>query len=143
MRAWAVVAVLVILLGVFPAVTRRDSYPVSDYPMFSTRRTATEAVDTAVAVAGEDGGEVWRLDPRLIAATDEVIIAAVTVSNAVNTRTADLLCADIAGRVAASGPAAAERVEVVTERYDAVRWFEGDRTPLERQVHASCEVPRP
>lgn len=139
-RAWAVVCLLVVVLGVFPFVARRDSYPVSDLPMFSTRRTATEAVDTAVAVAATE--QVWRLDPRLIAATDEVIMAAATVSAAIHGGTADLLCADIAARVASGGPADAERVEVVTERFDAVRWFAGDRTPLERRVHATCEVVR-
>jgi hypothetical protein len=137
-RAWAVVLGLVVLLGVFPVITRRDSYPVSDFPMFSSRRTATETVDTAVAVSGES---VWRLDPRLIAATDEVILAAVTVSKALGAGTADLLCADIARRVAHRGPAGAEQIEVVTERFDAVRWYEGDRTPLSRTVHATCEVP--
>jgi hypothetical protein len=142
-RAWAVVLGIIAVLGVFPVVTRRDSYPVSDFPMFSSRRTATESVDTAVAV-GPDGldARVWRLDPRLIAATDEVIIAAVTVSRAIQSGTADQLCADIAARVAARGPSGATTVEVVTERFDAVRWFEGDHTPITRRVHAECPVPR-
>jgi hypothetical protein len=31
--------------------------------------------------------------------------------------------------------------EVVTERYDAVRWFDGDRRPVGRDVHARCPLP--
>ena len=33
------------------------------------------------------------------------------------------------------------RLEVVTVRYDAIVWFDGDRQPLERTVHAACPLP--
>jgi hypothetical protein len=86
---------------------------------------------------------VWRLDPERIAATDEVILAAVTVSDAINSGHGDRLCAEIARRVASAGPREAAAVEVVTERYDALEWFAGHRTPLARVVHARCAVPGP
>lgn len=140
LRAWGAAGVVVIGLGVVPLVTERDSFPHSTYPMFSTRRGADTAVDTAVAVGS--GGEVRRLDPERIAATDEVILAAANVSRHVRAGTADVLCTEIAERVSSSGPADAVVIEVVTERFDAVAWFEDERAPLERIVHASCEVPR-
>ncbi|NDB05953.1 MAG: hypothetical protein EBX95_09460, partial [Acidimicrobiia bacterium] len=102
----------------------------STYPMFSSRRSTTETVDTAVAIF--DGG-IERLTPLQIAGTDEVIIAARTVSIAIEGGTADELCREILDRVDG-----ADRVEVITERFDALRWYEGDREPLQRTVHASC-----
>ncbi len=139
LRAWGAAGVVVIGLGVAPLVLERDSFPHSNYPMFSSRRTAATAVDTAVAIG--PNGEAWRLDPERLAATDEVILAAATVSRHVRAGTAEVLCEEVAGRVASDGPAGATTVEVVTERFDAVAWFDGERTPLERVVHASCEVP--
>jgi hypothetical protein len=138
--AWGAAGVVVVGLGVVPLGLERDSFPHSTYPMFSSRRGAATAVDTAVATGA--GDRVWRLDPERVAATDEVILAAATVSRHVNGGTADVLCGEIAERVAASGPSEATAVEVVTERFDAVAWFRGERTPLDRVVHARCEVTR-
>jgi hypothetical protein len=87
-------------------------------------------VDTAILVRA---GEVQRLSPVEIGATDEVILAAATVSQAISQGNAADLCADIAGRVGGPG-----EVQVVTERYDAVRWYEGHREPLSRVIHAAC-----
>ena len=131
-RAWLVVAAVVGVLGVVPVVLDRDSYPISTYPMFSHRRTTTETVDTAILV---EAGQVRRLSPSTIAATDEVILAAATVSNAIAGGTADVLCAEIAARVDPPG-----EIQVVTEQFDSVRWYEGDKEPLMRVVHASCTV---
>lgn len=140
LRAWGAAGVVVIGLGVVPLALERDSFPHSTYPMFSWRRSAVTAVDTAVATG--PGNERWRLDPTRLAATDEVILAAATVSRHVRAGTAAVLCDEIAERVASDGPAGAAAVEVVTERFDAVAWFRGERTPLERIVHVRCEVAR-
>ena len=45
----------------------------------------------------------------------------------------DELCAEIAGRVDAG-----RTLEVVTETYDTIAWFDGDETPTDRVVHATC-----
>ena len=124
-------AALVIVIGVVPVVLDRDSFPVSTYPMFSTRRTTTETVDTAVLVRD---GQTRRLSPQKIADTDEVILAAATVSRAIADGTSETLCEEIAQRTGADSG----EVQVVTEQYDSVRWYEGDHTPLQRIVHASC-----
>ncbi|MCU1343827.1 MAG: hypothetical protein JWL70_93 [Acidimicrobiia bacterium] len=131
--------ICIAVVGVVPVALNRDSFPLSTFPMFASQRTSSETVDTAVARAGT---RIWRLDPERIAATDEVILAAATVSDAIANGHADRLCAEIAQRVLSAGPREATAVEVVTEQYDAVQWFAGQRTPLQRQVHAQCAVPQ-
>jgi hypothetical protein len=138
-RAWAAVIAVVVAVGFVPVLLERDSYPLSDYPMFSTRRTAESSFNTAVAVG--EGDAVERLSPELIAATDEVIQAGATVSDAIARGQTGALCTDIAARVSDGGPEGAIAVEVVTERFDAVAWYAGDRQPLGRVVHARCPVP--
>jgi hypothetical protein len=86
-------------------------------------------------------GTIRRLGPQRIGGSDEIILATATVSGAIGAGTVDQLCAEIAARVAGDGPDTAARVEVVTERFDAIRWYRGDHTPIERVVHATCPVP--
>jgi hypothetical protein len=126
------------ITGVVPLVQGHDSFPLSTFPMFSTRRTTTEQVDTAVGLRAD--GSVERLSPERIGGTDEVILAAATVTNAIVTADTPQLCREIAGRVAGGGPRDVTQVQVVTEVFDAVRWYHGDRTPLARTVHATCAV---
>jgi hypothetical protein len=138
--AYGAIAVVLVVVGLVPLVLDRDSYPLSTYPMFSARRTTSESVDTAVAL--DASGAVERLGPERIAGTDEIILATATVGGAINAGTTDALCTEIAGRVASSGPASAVTIEVVTERYDAILWYRGDRTPIDKTVHSTCAVPR-
>src|SRR6476646_36389 len=135
--AWAAVAVAIVGVGVVPFALDRDSFPLSTFPMFAADIARTQSVDTAVAV--DAAGGVIRLTPAEIGGTTVVNQAASVVTTAIVGGRADDLCAAIAGRLAGdrSGLAA---VEVVTERYDAVHWFDGDRTPIDRQVHARCPV---
>ncbi len=136
-RAWIGLLALVAVVGVFPVVADRDSFPLSTYPMFSTRRTTTEPVTTAVGVDAD--GTIVRLSPTLIAGTDEVVSASVTVSRAIGSGRSSALCADIARRLVGSGRELSF-VEVVTETFDSVRWFEGDHRPVARVVHARCPL---
>lgn len=112
-----------------------DGFPLSTYPMFT--RDRGRVVELATVVAMSPRGEVERLSPQVIAGTDQVVQAGVTVRRAVDAGpvAARRLCADVAGRVAA--PAT---VAVVVERYDVVAWSSGDREPLERRTHAECEA---
>lgn len=126
---------IVTVVGVVPLALDRDSFPLSNYPMFSSRRSSTETVDTAILV--DASGGVTRIAPRDIAGTDEVILAAVTVSEALRDATADLLCLDIIGRLGIRVPEGGE-VRIVTETFDAIEWYRGDRTPLSTVVHADC-----
>lgn len=112
-----------------------DGFPLSTYPMFTRDRGRVVELATVVAVSPQ--GEVERLSPQVIAGTDQVVQAGVTVRRAVEAgpAAAGRLCDDVAGRVAA--PAT---VAVVVERYDVVAWSSGDREPLERRTHAECEA---
>jgi hypothetical protein len=142
-RGYATLAAVIVVVGVVPLALDRDSFPLSTYPMFSTRRGTDEVVDTAVVV--EADGTVRRLDPQRIAGTEEIILATATVGQAISSGTTETLCAEIAARVARGAEASSNgprTVQVVTERFDALAWYEGDRTPLERRVHSECPVPR-
>ncbi len=116
----------------------RDSYPLSNYPMFSDRLESVNDVRTAVGL-GPDG-ERELLSPRLIGGSDEVMMAVQTVGDAVRAGTTAELCHTIASRVARAGYPLAV-VEVVTERHDSVDYFRGRDLPLATEVHARCEVP--
>ncbi|HEX7097509.1 MAG TPA: hypothetical protein VF183_16615 [Acidimicrobiales bacterium] len=128
----ALVAIVAVAL---PAFTDRDSFPLSNYPMFSYDRGRVASFDTALGVLAD--GSTERLSPRLIGGGYEVIHAAQTVSKAIRAGDAEGLCAEIAARAAGDDFVA---IQVVTERYDTIRWFEGDETPIDRRVHATCEV---
>ena len=131
-----VTVIVIVVVGVFPIVANRDSFPLSTYPMFSYRRTTTESVDTAVLA--EADGRIRRLAPSTIAATDEVVLAGATVSDAIASGSSPQLCAEIAARADRDGLSG--EVQIVTERFDSIDWYQGDREPLERTVHASCRT---
>lgn len=116
--------------------TPRDGFPLSTYPMFAADRGREAAVVTAVGVDRDDAVE--RLDPETIADSDEVMLAAATVRRAVAAGTDARLCVEIAERLSGGGVRA---VEIRTETYDAVAYFDGDTEPLTATVHERCEVP--
>jgi hypothetical protein len=139
-RAWTAVVLVVGLTGVVPLALDRDSLPLSTFPMFSAAIDSTQSVATAAGVNA--AGTPQRLTPELIAGTTVVNQAVAVVGDAITSGRADALCTDIAGRVARDGPPDAIAVEIVTETYDATAWFDGERQPVARQVHARCEVDR-
>lgn len=112
-----------------------DSFPLSNYPMFTERRPAVTRIERAIGVDADGAEHV--LSPRLIGGTVEVIQAAQTLYDAIRGGTADALCAEIAGRVGLE----IVEVQVVTERYDVVEALRSsDPQPVSREVHASCSV---
>ncbi|MBT8216651.1 MAG: hypothetical protein KJO17_07380 [Acidimicrobiia bacterium] len=134
-RARCLFGLLVIVLVAAPAFGSpdRDSFPLSTYPMFSLARPAETTVSTAVGFRAD--GERLTLSPRTISGTREVIQAAGTVAQAISSGTADALCREIL----TGAPATVAAIEIVTERYDVVAYFDGATAPLERTVHARCE----
>jgi hypothetical protein len=141
-RAIAIITVVAVALVLSPALrsSPRDGFPLSNYPMFATDVGSTAVVDTAVGLR-VDGSQVT-LSPVLVTGTDEVILAASTVSNAVagGPDRTSRLCAEIAGRVAGHRPEVVQ-VRIATERLDAVAWFDGETTPDDVEVRATCPVP--
>jgi len=101
--------------------------------MFSSRRTKTESVDTAVFVT--ESGSIFRLNPEIIAGTDEVILAAQTVSLSIANGTTAQLCEEISDRFDTNR---AGQIEIVTEVFDALNWYANDKAPISRTVHATC-----
>src|SRR5205823_10535501 len=102
----------------------RDGFPLSNYPMFATDVGRTAVVDTAVGVRAD--GWTERLSPSLVTGTNEIILAASTVSNAVVDGPAATasLCDEIARRVSGSRPDVVQ-VRIATETFDAADYFDG------------------
>ncbi len=122
-----------------------DSFPFSDYPMFSHGRPdALMTLSQAVGV-GPDGRRT-PLPPIVSADNREVLQSMMIIENAVRggPERARTFCDEVARRVAASDDPALRRVtrvEIATSRWDAVRYFAESPEPIERHVHATCEVP--
>jgi hypothetical protein len=119
-----------------------DGFPLSTYPMFAHRRGRVNEVTSALAVA-PDASEA-RVPPRYVA-NAESMQAFYTLARAVaaGSAAAQALCEAIAQRLpSASDPrlARAVRVELVTERVDAIDYLAGRVLPSGRQVHARCPV---
>lgn len=139
-RLWSYVLGVVIAgatIAPVAGIPAGDSFPFSEYPMFSFRRTSTEARITHV-LGVEHGGDTVVLPPSAVG-TDEVIQAFETVRREVARGNAAVLCAEVAGRI---DPGRFQRVIVSTDLYDAAAYFEGDRESRERTVHAECEPGR-
>lgn len=137
-RVAAALMALLALAVVSPALRgASDSYPLSTYPMFSG--AIDSSVELTLAVGLDGRGDRVELSPRLIADTDEVIVAGGTLRIAVREGRADAQCAEIAERVAAAGRIEIERVAVVSDEVDAVAWYAGDRSAT-TTVLAECTV---
>ena len=117
------VTALVALIVLWPVLAHPDTdgFPLSTYPMFSTRRPSAAAFATVVGVDGA-GRSHW-LTPTLVNGTREVVQAAAVVQRQVADGRADQLCAEVAERVARAGVVATEQIQVVTVRYDTVGYF--------------------
>ncbi len=131
-----IIAVLLPLAG----DPRGDSFPFSTYPIFAGRQSPEATIPHAVVIGAN--GERSPLPPVAVA-NDEVIQAFETLRQAVRQGpdATARLCARAADWYAGrdEGPA---RVEIVSDTYDTVAYFEGDKQPISTQVHATCEVPR-
>jgi hypothetical protein len=115
---------------------RHDSFPLSNYPMFTARRPQVTTIERALGVDAR--GHEQTLPPDITGGTVEVIQAAQTIYDAIDEGTAAELCAEIADR---AGGRDIVEVVVVTERYDIVEALRADEPePIDRQVHARCEV---
>jgi hypothetical protein len=117
-----------------------DNLPLSNYTMFTARRSQVTSIERALGVDGDGSEHV--LAPELTGGTVEVIHAAQTIVDAIRAGSADELCAEIAGRVAGRDDDRTREVLVVRERYDVVAGLRsGDPQPVDREVYARCEVP--
>lgn len=133
-RARCVFGAILVLLVAAPVVRSpaEDSFPLSTYPMFSLARPELTTVSSAVGY--DRAGTRLRLSPQVVGGTREVIQAAGTIAQAIGAGTAGALCREVL--TAAAGAVAV--VEIVTETYDVVAYFDGDEEARQRIVHARC-----
>ena len=136
-RAYLISTLVIVAVGVPLLGVVGDDFPISTFPMFASARPEEVSIAHTVVIAA-DGTQ--RLPSPSAVANDEVIQAAETVRQAVRQGPAATarLCRLVADSV---GGGAGARVEVVTERFNAVPYFDGQTQPLERVVHASCAAP--
>jgi hypothetical protein len=122
-------------------VADRDGFPVSTYPMYS--RSRGDAVTFATAQAVADDGGAATLTLAVIGDSDDPLIVAGELRDAIRDGRAPQRCDEIARRASRWDglPADAVSIEIVTERHDVVAQVEGSPSLLERTVHASCAVP--
>lgn len=140
---WPVIVSVVTVAAVLSPLARTpptDSFPLSNYPMFSHNREPV--TDIALAVGVSASGTTTSLSPELISGTVEVIVAGSILKQAVRAGIEESasLCRTIAERVATANEGGAIAVEIRVERYDAVAWFAGDHTPEKVTVVAACDV---
>ncbi len=115
-------SVILIGLTIWPAFRRppKDSFPFSNYPMFA-RKKGHPLVHRVVGITAD--GHRTPVPPGMIA-NDEVMQAYRTVRAAVTKgrKGTLLLCRDTAAKIRKTGAMKSiSRLEVVSDRYDAVR----------------------
>ena len=137
--------VLALVLSPLARPAGVDSFPFSGFPMFAHGRpTADTLVHHLLAVTAD--GARRPVPPRLVA-NDEVLQAAETLRRAVRggKRSSAALCRKVAARLAADPDwADVAHLTLVSEKFDAVRYFAGDTAPLAPPVvRARCKVKRP
>ena len=134
MRRWTIrllpVFAAVLVLSPLIRDPTSDTYPLSTYPMFATDRGHIHSIATAVERT-DDG--FARLSPKLIAGTDEAVLASVIVKQAVRLGEAEILCEEILERLGAD-----RQVEVRTETLDVVALSVDGSTDSTVTVHATC-----
>jgi hypothetical protein len=125
---------------VAPVLLDRDGFPLSTYPMYS--RARGDAVTFATAQAVDASGMVATLTLAVIGDSDDPLIVAGELRDAIRDGRAQQRCLEIARRAAAWDglPQDAVTIDVVTERHDVVARVEGAPSLLDRTVHASCAV---
>ena len=142
--AYVVSAVLIGAVAYpFTWSSREDSFPLSTYPMFSSRLPTSE-ITSNYALGIDADGTRHHLEPSLVA-NEEVLQARAVLNHAVGRGPAESrkLCESISKRVASrDGLGDVAMIRIVTGRHDAVAYLTGeDRTGIER-VHAVCGVRR-
>jgi hypothetical protein len=119
----------------------RDSFPLSNYPMFARRQTSPE-MSLQYAIGVEADGTRRPLRPALVA-NEEVLQARAVIADAFRRGPValDALCRRIAGRVAARGREVAGVVEVrlMDGRHDAIAFLVRGELGRE-EVRRRCPV---
>lgn len=138
-RLWAYgfsAAVVVAVLSPVLGDPRDDSFPLSTYPMFSGRQSSV--VDITHVVGFTEAGERVTLAPEALG-TDEVVQAFETSRQAAAAGPTEsrTLCEEAAAW-GSDHRAEAVSYALVTDRFDAIKYFDGEEAPSSTIVHAEC-----
>lgn len=140
-RTYAYAVTILLALAILSPVladSRSDSFPLSTFPMFSGRRSADVSISHVVGTT--ESGERVVLPPAALN-TDEVVQAFETVRQAVaqGPASTQALCTE-AAEWAADHREGLRSIAVVTDEFDAIAYFDGDKDPQSTQTHATCQV---
>jgi hypothetical protein len=140
-RAW-LVATAALTLTLWPLVRSpsSDGFPLSNYPMFTVLRPDVTSI--ALAVGLDDNDNEITLNPSLVGGSSEVIHAVAAIGNALDQKDEAAFCISIAARVGADEHTEVVSVLILTDTYDVVDALANDAPPLDRLIHARCDVPR-
>lgn len=127
------VAVAAVGLVALPAFTGHDSTPLSTYPMYAFVRPRDDRFQTVLGQWVD--GATRPLAIRVIADTDDPLIAQSLVADAIAGGRATELCTAVAARA----PADVQRVLVVDEVHDVVARAERRPSLRAQTVHATCD----
>ena len=119
---------------------QRDGFPLSYYPMFTAKRSAT--VDITHFVGIELSGERQPV-PYTYAGSGGLNQVRRQINRAVREGRAEALCDSVAAQVARQeSEALAEvvRVELVTGKYRLAHYFAGETRPVSERILASSEI---
>ena len=122
---------------------RVDSFPLSTYPMFSSRPD-NPWIFTALGVDGD--GREHRLSPVVTSGSHEIMQAAeavrIAITDSVDKQTK--LCEEIAARAGSSSALTdIGEIALVALQYDPIRYFVDDAIdPLTRYDYVRCVVRR-
>jgi hypothetical protein len=141
-RLWAYsfsIAVVIAVLSPVLGDPRADSFPLSTYPMFSGRQS--RIVDITHVVGFTPSGERAILAPEALG-TDEVVQAFETSRQAAaaGQHESQALCEEAADW-GAKHRSEAISYALVTDRFDALAYFEGNETPASTTIHSQCGRP--
>lgn len=144
--AWLVSgALLLMVLSPLVRPTGYDSFPWSSFPMFG--HGLPHARTTVHHLVGFDAAGQRRIVPPAQVANDEVLQAEATLRRAVRggRKTSAALCKQVAARLADDPDwSTTVRLELISERYDAITYFAGDTAPIAPgKTRARCKLVRP
>lgn len=138
----AIVSIVAIAATAAPVLldpVKGDSFPLSTYPMFASRRPLTQSFEYAVGFTA--AGERRTIKPRHVA-NNEIMQARTTFSKARREGRLPQLCERIAGRVGADRALDdVVRIDIVTGTHHAIDYLVHGVRGKERTLTSCAVVP--
>ncbi len=138
------IAAVLSVMGRYSETRPRDSFPLSHYPMFSTKRPDVATVHHAVGIDME--GQYHPIPTRFVGSggmnTIRKQIRKIVRSGR---QRSQQLCLRIAKNIAQDSSKAlghVVRLQIITGRYSIKDYYRGQTQPLVRQVHSTCDIPK-